>query len=144
MLLTHCEFLFSPTDPAGIADWSVAILDPRERGFIDYSGTGAPTAPISWNGRSRSGELVQAATDYPAVFVAADIYGNSASIRRVIPVDILVIREGDRLKIQISSINFAPNSADFMTFDPEQAAKNVRTLDRLAEILKNIPTTRSR
>ncbi len=133
------SILYAPTDRNAVESWSVRVLDPQQRLFIGWSGSGAPSAAISWNGLSPSGELVQAAEDYPTDFSATDAYGNTATVRRPIAVDVLVIRDGDRLKIRISSINFAPNSADYEHFDPAAAEKNRRTLDRLAEILKKYP-----
>ena len=69
------------------------------------------------------------------IFKISDIYGNGLSERKTIPVDVLVIREGNKLKIRISSITFAPNTADFESVEPDKAAKNMKTLKRLAEIL---------
>ena len=133
------SILYAPTDRSGIESWSVRVLDPQQRLFIAWSGSGAPAGAITWNGLSPTGELVQAAEDYPTDFAATDAYGNRATARRPIAVDVLVIRDGDRLKIRISSINFAPNSADYEGFDAAAAEKNRRTLDRLAEILKKYP-----
>lgn len=133
------SILYTPTDRNAVESWSIRVLDPQERLFIGWSGSGAPSGAISWNGLSPSGELVQAAEDYPTDFSATDAYGNTAKVRRPIAVDVLVIRDGDRLKIRISSINFAPNSADYQSFDAAAAEKNRRTLDRLAEILKKYP-----
>ncbi|MEW5815684.1 MAG: OmpA family protein, partial [Spirochaetota bacterium] len=45
------------------------------------------------------------------------------------------IRDGDKLKIRISSINFAPYKADIILDSSEQGVKNDRILRRLAEIL---------
>jgi len=57
-----------------------------------------------------------------------------------VPVDILVLGTPDRLQIVLSSIYFAPNTPDYRyTISPEQAAKNLDTLDRLAETLKRYP-----
>ena len=53
-----------------------------------------------------------------------------------IPIDILVLREENKLKISISTIFFKPNTADYLSLAPEMAEKNLATLDRLAEILK--------
>jgi outer membrane protein OmpA-like peptidoglycan-associated protein len=53
-----------------------------------------------------------------------------------VPIDILVIREGNRLRIRIPSIYFVPFTSDYLHLDDiEQAAHNLETLDRLAEIL---------
>jgi outer membrane protein OmpA-like peptidoglycan-associated protein/flagellar hook assembly protein FlgD len=124
------------TDASGIADWELAISDPVGNSFIRFQGKGMPTERIVWDGLSEQGELVQAAEDYTAVFTIQDILGNAASSEHVIPVDVLVIREGDKLKIRIASITFPPNSADLQSVaDLEKVEKNAKTLSRLAEIL---------
>ena len=125
----------SAQDESGIRDWRGDILDPKGNPFISFSGTGSPTEPIMWDGRTPDGELVQAAEDYVLVVTASDSLGNVAVGRSTIPVDVLVIREGERLKIRISSITFAPYAADFGGLTAEEAERNVSTLDRLAEIL---------
>jgi flagellar hook assembly protein FlgD/outer membrane protein OmpA-like peptidoglycan-associated protein len=121
------------SDASPIQDWQARILDPAGNVFVDFSGSGAPRRSIVWDGKAPSGELVQAASDYPVVYRVSDVLGNSASVRRNLPVDVYVIREGDRLRIQISSIYFAPFSAEF---EPGKEEDNWRTLRRLAEILQ--------
>jgi len=78
---------------------------------------------------------VISAEDYPFRLTVSDELGNTAIREGVIPVDILVIRDGDRLKVQISSITFAPNSPQLI-IDPEdeRGAKNRAILLRLAEV----------
>ncbi len=64
-----------------------------------------------WKGRFS--ELVYSAEDYPVILTVQDVLGNVAVVRDTIPVDVLVLRDGDKLKIQIANINFAPNSSEF-------------------------------
>ena len=123
-------------DTNGIDSWNADIIDPAGNHFISFKGTGAPRAPITWDGRSSSGELVQSADDYTTVVMATDKLGNKGRTSAKLPVDILVQRIGDKLKIVISSIYFKPFTADFMDVDPDVARKNVQTIDRLAEVLK--------
>ena len=123
------------SDVSSVDSWNFEVIDPKGNFFTSYSGTGEPR-PILWDGLSKDGELVQAATDYAFLATVKDELGNEASLKGDIPVDVLVIREGEKLKIQISSINFAPYTADFISFDSEKAQKNLRTIDRLAEILQ--------
>ncbi|UCF95898.1 MAG: gliding motility-associated C-terminal domain-containing protein [Spirochaetaceae bacterium] len=125
-------------DSSPIEDWIVKIVDPMEHDFASFSGRSMPTN-LTWNGRSRDGELVQSAEDYPVYVTVRDNVWNAATLRSVIPVDVLVMREGDKLKIIISSIYFKPYTADYTdksAIDPERVEKNLKTLDRLAEILK--------
>ena len=123
--------------PAPIASWSVEIREPEPPNllFNRFEGRGSPSETIIWDGRSNKGELVQAATDYPAKYTATDILGNTSTIEAMIGVDVLVIRDGDRLKIQVPSIVFRANAADFDGIPADRAENNIRVLRRIAEIL---------
>ncbi len=123
-------------DPSPIDSWSIQINDPENHPFATFSGKGAPSDKIIWNGLSDTGELVQSAEDYPMTFTIKDVLGNTATYTKIIPVDILVIRDGNNLKIRIPSITFQANTADFVHVDPDKAAKNIATIARLAEIFK--------
>ncbi|MBN2050406.1 MAG: gliding motility-associated C-terminal domain-containing protein [Spirochaetales bacterium] len=123
-------------DESPLRSWNAEILDPYARGFHSFNGSGIPATPFFWNGRSASGELVQSAEDYTLRFTAVDRLGNIGTLEKKIPVDILVLKDGDKLRIVISSIYFKPNTADYLDIEPDKAAKNIQTLDRLAEILK--------
>ena len=124
--------------------WSFSIYDAERRGvditaapkFRIFSGNGLPTKEIIWDGRSDSGELVYAAMDYPYRFEVQDTFGNTSVESGKIPIDVLVIREGNLLKIKIANINFKPNEAEYVDDNPEITARNEYVLDRLAEILK--------
>jgi outer membrane protein OmpA-like peptidoglycan-associated protein len=132
-------------DAGAVTSWSLKILDPTGQVFIDFSGAAMPPDRVVWDGLSRQRELVQAATDYPVVMTVEDDVGNVAVVNDVIPVDVLVIREGDRLKIRISSITFPPNLSDLAKVDdPEKADRNGKTLKRIAEILNKFSTYRIR
>jgi outer membrane protein OmpA-like peptidoglycan-associated protein len=69
-------------------------------------------------------------------FTIKDVLGNVATVQKTIPVDILVIRDGDKLRVRIASITFQANTADYMSVEPDKAAKNQATIARLAEIFK--------
>jgi outer membrane protein OmpA-like peptidoglycan-associated protein len=103
--------------------------------FRKFEGRGTPSPRIVWDGRSDKSELVQSATNYPWALTAVDALGNSTKIEGIIGVDVLVIRDGDRLKIQIPSIVFRPNAADFNELPRETVDNNTRILRRIAQIL---------
>jgi len=113
-----------------------------ERLFAQWSGKGKPPAKIEWDGTSTRGELVEAATDYPFKFVAHDALGNSTTVSGVIAVDVLVIRDGDRLKIKIPSIVFRANYADFVGLSADIVARNEKVVARVAQILNKFPDYR--
>ncbi|MDR2110793.1 MAG: OmpA family protein [Spirochaetaceae bacterium] len=124
-------------DESPIASWSLEIREPQPPYNLFYriGGRGSPAERIPWDGRSYRGELVQAATDYPFTLKAEDVLGNASSMEGVIGIDVLVIRDGDRLKIQVPSIVFRANEADFIGLPPEVVENNNRILRRIAEIL---------
>ncbi|MDR3248575.1 MAG: gliding motility-associated C-terminal domain-containing protein, partial [Treponema sp.] len=124
-------------DVSPIATWSLEIREPQppRQLFYRIEGKGSPAERITWNGLSNRGELVQAATDYPYTFRAADTLGNTSQTEGIIGVDVLVIRDGDRLRIQVPSIIFRENADDFNSLAVETQANNVRVLRRIAEIL---------
>ncbi len=125
----------SVEDESDIATWRMRILDREGNYFTDFSGEGEPAEEIIWDGRAANGELVISAEDYPYVLEVTDVLGNTAVTEGVIPVDILVIRDGDRLRVQIASITFAPNSPELITDTAtERGARNAAILSRLVEV----------
>jgi outer membrane protein OmpA-like peptidoglycan-associated protein len=125
------------TDASPIATWVLEIREPEAPYpvFRKFEGRGTPSPRIVWDGRSDKSELVQSATNYPWALTAVDALGNSTKIEGIIGVDVLVIRDGDRLKIQIPSIVFRPNAADFNELPRETVDNNTRILRRIAQIL---------
>ena len=121
---------------SAVESWDLTVLDPMGHLFSKFSGKGTPAEKIIWDGMSDKGELVQAAEDYPIVFTVKDALGNSAVTKSVIAVDVLVLRDGNKLKVRISSITFAPYTADYSNVEAEKADKNSKTIKRLAEIFK--------
>jgi flagellar hook assembly protein FlgD/flagellar motor protein MotB len=129
-------------DASPIAAWSLEIREPQmddpsrpPQLFYHIEGRGTPAERALWDGHSSRRELVQSATDYPFVFRAADILGNESVLEGAIGVDVLVIRDGDRLKIQVPSIVFRANAADFKDLPQAQVDNNNRILRRIAQIL---------
>jgi outer membrane protein OmpA-like peptidoglycan-associated protein/flagellar hook assembly protein FlgD len=127
----------SAVDLSPIANWSLEIRETEgtKQLFYRIEGRGSPSERIVWDGRSNRGELVQAATDYRYIYRAADSLGNASSIEGIISVDVLVIRDGDKLRIQVPSIVFRSNGADFDTLPDDVKENNYRVLRRIAEIL---------
>ena len=141
---------------AGIVDWKLEVYETAivesstpaalssERLFAEWNGKGRPPAKITWNGKSPRGELVESATDYPFKFVGRDALGNSTTVSGVIAVDVLVIRDGDRLKIKVPSIVFRANYPDFIGLSAEIVARNEKVIARIAQILNKFPDYRIR
>ncbi|MDR0644218.1 MAG: flagellar motor protein MotB, partial [Treponema sp.] len=126
------------------ASWSFTIFDPQNRKpFWATVGKSKITEKITWQGKSNNGELVESAVDYPYTFTVTDTQGQTASVDGVIPVDVLVIRDGDLLRMRIPSIIFRADNADFAGKDvdsksglePDVIERNNRILRRVAAIL---------
>jgi flagellar hook assembly protein FlgD len=132
------EVTISPSirNIAGIAQWSIEILDPLGKHFIGFSGTGMPQPNIKWDGLSDKGVAVESATDYPIVFSATDIFGNASTMKSIVPVDILLMKVGNDYKIRIPSITFKPFTDDYINVEAAKLEVNMKTLKRLAEIFK--------
>lgn len=127
-----------------LTSWSFEIKNPQGSGsFWKRSGTSTITERLIWDGYSDSAELVQSATDYPYVFTATDSLGMTSKVEGIIAVDVLVIRVGDVLKMQIPSIIFRADKADFVGkdkdakygLDEDVITNNERVLQRVADIL---------
>ncbi|MDR1174605.1 MAG: OmpA family protein [Treponema sp.] len=124
-------------DASPLGGWRIEIREPQPPYllFAEWIGHGDLPETLVWDGRGASGELVQSASAYPFTLTAADIHGNISVFEDSIEVDLLVIREGENLRIQVPSIVFAPNSGGFEGLDTETVAANDLILWRIAEEL---------
>lgn len=135
------------TTKAKINNWSFTIKDPKGKDFWKTSGKEQITERIVWDGLSNiqkdssgNAERVQSAMDYPYEFTVSDNLGMTSTFNGIISVDVLVIREGNILKMAVPSIIFESDSSNFQNanakLSDEQISKNLTTLNRIAEILK--------
>ncbi|MBB6481337.1 gliding motility-associated C-terminal domain-containing protein [Spirochaeta isovalerica] len=124
------------TDNYAVDYWTAYILDPNDQVFMVLPSTLFTSGKYIWDGYSANGELIQSASDYTVKIVAEDSVGNEVAHTESLPTDILVLKEGNRLKISISSIYFKPFTAEYLDVEPQLADNNIRTLDRLAQVLQ--------
>ena len=135
---------------AKIKNWSFVINDPKGKVFWKTEGKSQITERIIWDGLSNvqkdakgNAERVQSAMDYPYTFVVTDNLGMTSRIDGVIPVDVLVIREGNVLKMAVPSIIFESDESNFQNANAklakDQVQKNIEILNRIADILKKFP-----
>ena len=147
----------SAESKAPLSSWSFEINEVddkgREKAFWTTSGKASITPSILWDGRSsKNGDLVQSATDYPYTFTVTDTLGMTTVTQGIIQVDVLVIRDGNKLKMQVPSIIFRGDRADFASvaevaqmskeeqlhkgLDQKTVDNNIRVLKRVSQILK--------
>ena len=137
---------------AGIKSWSFVVNNPESvRPFWTVSGKSDFPDKIVWNGKNTKGELVQSATDYPFVYTVTDNNGVTNTTKGFVQIDVLVIKDGNKLKMQVPSIIFRGDAADFMSdaeviampdwnkvsrgLDQRTIENNIRILSRIVEIL---------
>ena len=140
---------------SAIKSWNFVINDPHGKPFWTTKGNSSITERIIWDGLSNvqkdakgKAERVQSAMDYPYKFTVSDALGMTSVVEGVIAIDVLVIRDGDLLKMAVPSIIFRSDNADFNVqqldasgkvvkpgITKEQADNNERVLKRIAEIL---------
>ncbi len=130
---------YQDLSPATSYDFKIA--DPMGAGFYEFKGPGVPGEPLKWDGRSANGELVQSAMDYPYTLTVQDQAGNTSVATGKIPIDILVLAEGNKLRIDVPSINFEPWSAKLITEqeNPQLYAQTQRAFELLVPKLQKYP-----
>ncbi|WP_304222681.1 FlgD immunoglobulin-like domain containing protein [Gracilinema caldarium] len=131
-------------DASGINGWKLSIVDPAGNIFTSFSGKTLPPEPIRWDGYNLDNELIEAAQEYSYIVQVRDTLGNMATVKGTLSTDVFVIKDGDRLKIRISSIVFPPNSASLYGTDQETTSRNKVILDRVAAVLKKYASYRIR
>jgi flagellar hook assembly protein FlgD len=123
---------------AKIDSWTMEILDPEGSVFKTFSGKW-PVNQATWDGRGIGGDLVQSAEDYPVVARLRDQFGNTGTVKAVIPVDILVEKTAAGYRILASRIFFKAYTADYTDVSPDLAAQNKARLEALAAKLARFP-----
>ena len=132
---------------AQVKNWSFTIKDPKGKDFWKQNGKNAITERLIWDGLSNvqkdgagRAERVQSAMDYPYEFTVTDNLGMTNTVTGQISIDVLVIRDGNVLKMAVPSIIFESDAANFQTanakLDAAKVANNIKVLNRIAEILK--------
>jgi len=146
--------LISVTHPVPIKDWTIQIQPNRGGGqrpegeqaarrtgtgrrvFFEQKGSGAVPAEWQWNGKSSSGEMVQSAMEYRFTLSVNDVFNNNSVFDGIINTDVIVIRDGDKLRIIVPSIIFPPNESNLeLVADEDDRRSNARVLRLVARAL---------
>jgi len=125
-------------DLARIDSWGMEIFDPAWNLFRAFSQKW-PSDTVVWDGRGINGDLVVSAEDYPVVVKLRDEFGNVGIIETYLPVDIIVIKDGDNYRIENSRIYFRDFTADYENVPANLSQQNIFRLDQLAAKLAKFP-----
>lgn len=123
---------------AKMDSWTMDIYDPGGNVFRTFSARW-PARTAVWDGRNARGEMVQSAEDYPVVAKVRDQFGNTATVKTTVPVDILVEKTKTGYRILASRIFFKAFTADYKDVAGELAQQNTARLDQLAARLAKFP-----
>jgi len=142
--------LITVDHPVPIKDWGIQIQpirggqrpegsgqsERRRRIFFELNGRGAVPESWDWNGKGINGELVQSATEYRFRLFVNDVFNNSTTYEGSIFTDVIVRREGDKLRIIVPSIIFPANESDLsLVTDEDDVRTNTRVLRLIARAL---------
>jgi flagellar hook assembly protein FlgD len=128
---------------AAIDSWSMDIDDPTGNAFRGFSGKW-PTNSVTWDGKGAGGDFVQSAEDYPVSVTVRDQFGNTAALKSIVPVDILVEKTARGYQIPASRIFFQAFTADYVDVAADLSRQNAGRLDALAKKLAKFPGYRIR
>jgi flagellar hook assembly protein FlgD len=123
---------------AAIDSWSMDVKDPGGNIFRSFSGKW-PQNSVTWDGRGVKGDLVQSAEDYQVMARVRDQFGNTALLKTMMPVDILMEKLATGYRILASRIFFQSFTADYVDVASDLAQQNAARLDALAQKLSKFP-----
>lgn len=151
------EVLFSP-DNDGINDllhirlkgenldsltkWRLILFDSRGYSIKSWDGGKRYPVEIIWNGKIRENEIIPAASDFHLKLLSWDYLDRLTVTNRAFKSDILVVKDGERYRINIPSIIFPPNGNDFSTLSDEQIRSNEEIISSVSRKLNKFPDYR--
>lgn len=127
-------------DYTGVKDWKLAVykydVDKKQlakRPFKTFSGNDKVSKIIRWDGKSDDGQdMVEAVQDYRLRLDAVDKIGNKLpTVEKKLTVGVLVEKTPNGLRIRVSSVRFALNSARLV-------GSSKRNLDKVIYIIRKI------
>lgn len=137
-----------------LTGWSVKVLDADGKIFATLSETPpqygkhetdnwswrSSSVYLEWQGRSDDGLLVEPAAEYTLQVHAKDLVGNHYEKLWPFMVDILVIRQADRLKVMVPPIIFPADTGELERVDVDwMLAQNEAVLRRLLRLFSRFP-----
>lgn len=137
------EIILALKNSGSCKKWYVEITDHLGNPVIDWQGWGAPPEQISWDGSSRSGEMVFSVSDYRINIELEDKLGNKVSQNDYFVTDIFVENdENGQLRIRIPGILFSSGRADFTDLNQGELQKNEDIVTKLKTSLDKFPEYR--
>lgn len=127
-----------------VESWSLEVFNPADTPIKRFFGLQHPSGVIDWDGKGDQGRTLDSATVYELRLSARDSLGNLSRNLGQFKTDILMVKDGDKLKININSVTFKAYTADFLDVTPEERLRNLEVLDLLSAKLKTFPQEKIR
>jgi outer membrane protein OmpA-like peptidoglycan-associated protein len=144
---------FTVTTKAGGADvatWRLFIIHPDGRKFTDFISENSNSNQVVWDGHDQSNNTLEAGVTYKVSVQVVDRFDNTGtfdSTLAVAPSTVMapVTVSLDGAVIAQMQVYFPANSADLSAVvDPSKAKNNGTTLDKLATLLGDAPSSKIR
>lgn len=129
---------------SSVKNWRLVIFDSKGYQIQKWRGARDIPSKIVWNGLGYNSEIIHSASDYSVKLFATDYLGNIAVDNSTFTSDILVIKDKERFIINVPSIIFPPNSADFSLLDSEIQDDNKSIIENIGEKLLKFPNYKVR
>ncbi|MBN1699567.1 MAG: hypothetical protein JW881_18755 [Spirochaetales bacterium] len=125
-------------DDSEIDRWVLDIVNNQGEILRSYSGEGDPSDDISWNA-TKGDKPVPAEDQYTMVVEVTDVLGNKNLHKKTLPLEILVVRIGDKLYVLVPNIIFGAYKYKLDSAGKKMYDRNMKSLKKAVEIYKKYP-----
>ena len=125
-----------------VAGWEISIYGPDGRLFHSFPAGTSIVRSIAWDGRNDAGELVEMASEYEVRYEVTDATGKRQMGSEPLIVDVLTEELFGKRRILVDNVLFEGYTTRFLDWDDEIEARNIRTLEKIGDILRMFPEYR--
>jgi flagellar hook assembly protein FlgD len=120
-------------DDSEIENWVLDIMNNQGDIVRSYSGEGDPSDIISWNA-SKGDKPVPPEDQYTMVVEVTDVFGNKNLHKKTLPLDILIVKIGDKHYVLVPNIIFGAYKHKLNSAGKKMYDRNMKSLKKAAEI----------
>jgi flagellar hook assembly protein FlgD len=125
-----------------VASWELSVYDPDGRLFYSFPVGDDVIRSVEWDGRNARGELVEMAAEYEVRYEVTDATGNVETGSEPLIVDVLTEEMFGMRRILVDNVLFEGYTTRFLDWDEDIEAQNIRTLEKIGDILRLFPDYR--
>jgi len=125
-------------DDKDIRGWVMDIYDQHGNNIRTYAGKGDPSGDITWN-TSDNGIPLSAGEKYTIKLQVTDNGGNTASLKEVLPLDVLLVKKDGKYFVMVPNIIFGAYKYKLDSAGPAREKDNIASLGRIIELSERFP-----